>query len=72
MITGVGHAMSPSLTQWGAPNRPIVASGVFGHFMVTPSSEALFVINGETRTVNCEIGGLAHPRALVWVTMQLQ
>lgn len=72
MITGVGHAMSPSLAQWSAPNRPIVASGVFGHFMVTPSSEALFVINGETRTVNCEIGGLAHPRALVWVTMQLQ
>ncbi|RZF49112.1 hypothetical protein LSTR_LSTR008398 [Laodelphax striatellus] len=72
MITGVGKAMQPSLTQWGNPNRPIAASGVFGHYMVTPANEALFVVNGETRTVNCEIGGLVHPRAVVWVTMQLQ
>lgn len=72
MITGVGKAMNPSLAQWDSPNRPIVASGVFGHYMVTPANEALFVINGETRTVNCEIGGLVHPRAVVWVTMQLQ
>jgi len=64
--------MEPSLAQWGRPNRPIAASGVFGHFLVTPANEALFVINGETRTVNCEIGELAHPRTVVWVTMQLQ
>ncbi|KAK7603150.1 hypothetical protein V9T40_003149 [Parthenolecanium corni] len=72
MITGVGKAMNPSLTQWGNSNRPIVASGIFGHFLVTPADEALFVVNGETRTVNCEIGGLMHPRIVVWVTMQLQ
>ncbi|XP_059480798.1 follistatin-related protein 5-like isoform X2 [Neocloeon triangulifer] len=72
MITGVGHAMVASLAQWGNTNRPIVSSGVFGHFMVSPANEALFVVNGETRTVNCEIGGLVHPRSVVWVTMQLQ
>lgn len=72
MITGVGKAMDPSLSQWGNSNRPIVASGIFGHFLVTPADEALFVVNGETRTVNCEIGGLTHPRIIVWVTMQLQ
>jgi hypothetical protein len=72
MITGVGKAMHPTLAQWDAPNRPIAASGVFGHYMVTPANEALFVVNGETRTVNCEIGGLVHPRTVVWVTMQLQ
>lgn len=72
MITGVGRAMLPALAQWDNPNRPIAASGVFGHYMVTPANEALFVVNGETRTVNCEIGGLVHPRAVVWVTMQLQ
>ncbi|KAF6205139.1 hypothetical protein GE061_019306 [Apolygus lucorum] len=72
MITGVGKAMEPSLAQWGNPNRVIEASGVFGHFMVTPANEALFVVNGESRTVNCEIGGLVHPRAVVWVTMHLQ
>lgn len=72
MITGVGKAMAQSLTQWGNPNRPIAASGIFGHYMVTPAEEALFVVNGETRTVNCEIGGLVHPRLITWVTMQLQ
>ncbi|KAF4531901.1 hypothetical protein B566_EDAN000930 [Ephemera danica] len=72
MITGVGRAMDSALAQWGNPNRPIASSGVFGHYMVTPANEALFVVNGETRTVNCEIGGLVHPRAVVWVTMQLQ
>ena len=72
MITGVGKAMDPSLAQWGNSNRPIVASGIFGHYLVTPANEALFVVNGETRTVNCEIGGLVHPRIVVWVTMQLQ
>ncbi|GFG35030.1 hypothetical protein Cfor_04391, partial [Coptotermes formosanus] len=72
MITGVGKAMHPTLAQWDTPNRPIAASGVFGHYMVTPANEALFVVNGETRTVNCEIGGLVHPRTVVWVTMQLQ
>jgi len=72
MITGVGTAMARTLTQWGNPNRPIAASGVFGHYMVTPADQALFVVNGETRTVNCEIGGLVHPRLVTWVTMQLQ
>lgn len=72
MITGVGRAMEAHLAQWDSPNRPIVSSGVFGHYMVSPANEAVFVVNGETRTVNCEIGGLVHPRAVVWVTTQLQ
>ncbi|XP_015522448.1 follistatin-related protein 5 isoform X1 [Neodiprion lecontei] len=69
MITGVGKAMPTILAKWGNPNRPIVDSGVFGRYMVSPSSEALFVINGETRTVNCEIGGLVRPSAVVWLTV---
>ena len=68
MITGVGRAMSADLAQWRNTNRPIVSSGVFGRFMVSPAEAAIFVINGETRTVNCEIGSLVHPRLAVWVT----
>lgn len=70
MITGVGKAMPALLAQWGNPNRPITSSGQFGQYMVTPSNTALFVLNGRTRTVNCEIGGLTHPRAVVWTTLQ--
>ncbi|NP_001027532.1 follistatin-like 5 [Apis mellifera] len=71
MITGVGKATSPNLTKWGNPNRPIVQSGIFGKYMVSPSNDALFVLNGETRTINCEIGGLQHPGAVVWFTVSL-
>ncbi|XP_076231703.1 follistatin-like 5 isoform X1 [Calliopsis andreniformis] len=71
MITGVGKATSANLTRWGNPNRPIVQSGIFGKYMVSPSNDALFVLNGETRTINCEIGGLVHPGAVVWFTVSL-
>ncbi|CAK9797946.1 Follistatin-related protein 5 [Anthophora plagiata] len=71
MITGVGKATPPNLTKWGNPNRPIVQSGIFGKYMVSPSNDALFVLNGETRTINCEIGGLVHPGAIVWFTVSL-
>nr|XP_034186880.1 follistatin-related protein 5-like isoform X2 [Osmia lignaria] len=71
MITGVGKATPPNLTKWGNPNRPIVQSGIFGKYMVSPSSDALFVLNGETRTINCEIGGLVNPGAVVWFTVSL-
>ncbi|XP_054002269.1 follistatin-related protein 5-like [Hylaeus anthracinus] len=72
MITGVGKATPPNLTKWGNPNRPIVQSGVFGKYMVSPSNDALFILNGETRTINCEIGGLVHPGAVVWFTVSLR
>ncbi|XP_029052990.2 follistatin-related protein 5-like isoform X2 [Osmia bicornis bicornis] len=71
MITGVGKATPPNLTKWGNPNRPIVQSGIFGKYMVSPSRDALFVLNGETRTINCEIGGLVNPGAVVWFTAPL-
>lgn len=40
--------------------------GLFGQYMVTPANNALFVINGKARTVNCEIGGVLHPTAVIW------
>ncbi|XP_060534738.1 follistatin-related protein 5-like [Cylas formicarius] len=70
VITGVGEASPPRLSHWGSPNRPISASGLFGQFMVTPASEAIFVVNGRSRTVNCEIGNVHHPSQVVWTTFK--
>ncbi|KAL3284650.1 hypothetical protein HHI36_018804 [Cryptolaemus montrouzieri] len=70
IITGVGKAVPVNLTEWSNPNRPISGSGLFGQYMVTPASEALFVINGRSRTVNCEIGSVIHPNAIVWTTIK--
>ncbi|XP_023220936.1 follistatin-related protein 5-like isoform X2 [Centruroides vittatus] len=67
MITSVGRAMDPRLAMWGNTNRPIKSAGVFGTYMVTTANEAIFVVNGKTLTVNCEIGNLVHPRNMVWV-----
>ena len=72
MITGVGKAVPMKFIKWNNPSRSIVPSGVFGRYMVSPSNEALFVLNGETRTVNCEIGGLVHPSMIVWFTVSLK
>ncbi|XP_057664949.1 follistatin-related protein 5-like [Diorhabda carinulata] len=70
MITGVGRAVPLHLIKWSNPNRPISGSGLFGQYMVTPANEALFVINGRSRTVNCEIGGVLHPSHVVWTTLK--
>ncbi|XP_064457784.1 follistatin-related protein 5-like isoform X1 [Ornithodoros turicata] len=67
MITGIGRAIDPLVAQWGNTNRPITSAGVFGTYMVTTANEAIFVVNGKTRTVNCEIGNIVHPRMMVWV-----
>ncbi|XP_054711167.1 follistatin-related protein 5-like [Uloborus diversus] len=66
MITGVGRPMAGGVAEWGNPRRPLSAAGVFGTYMVTTADEAVFVVNGKTRTVNCEIGSTVHPRILVW------
>ncbi|EEC08615.1 cell adhesion molecule, putative, partial [Ixodes scapularis] len=67
MITGIGRAIDPRGAQWGNANRPITSAGIFGTYMVTTANEAVFVLNGKTRTVNCEIGNVVHPRMMVWV-----
>ncbi len=67
IITGVGKPLDGHLAEWGAPNRPIASAGVFGTYLISPAAEAIFVINGDTRTVNCEIGGLVHPRHVSWI-----
>lgn len=66
IITGVGKAMPVKMIRWNNPNRPISGSGLFGQYMVSPASEALFIINGRSRTVNCEIGAVIHPVSVVW------
>ncbi|KAF5303953.1 hypothetical protein FQA39_LY01738 [Lamprigera yunnana] len=70
IITGVGKAIAPSLVKWGNPTRTIEGSGLFGQYMVTPANEALFVINGRSRTINCEIGAVIHPSAIVWTLLK--
>ncbi|XP_048519754.1 follistatin-related protein 5 [Dendroctonus ponderosae] len=66
IITGVGIASTTST--WNNPARPITTAGRFGAFLASPSNHALFIINGQSRTVNCEISAVAKPSQIVWIT----
>lgn len=52
---------------WGGPNRVVVSSGLFGQYLVTPSSESLFVLNGKQRTPHCEVSDIKRGNTVVWV-----
>ncbi|XP_059615041.1 follistatin-related protein 5-like [Phlebotomus argentipes] len=71
MITGVGPGapllqQASPIAKWGNSMRSIKSSGLFGQYMVTLTNSALFVINGKSKTVNCEIGGVLNPVGVVW------
>ncbi|XP_050305276.1 follistatin-related protein 4-like isoform X2 [Anthonomus grandis grandis] len=66
VIVGVGE--SPNKSKWNNPIRPITTAGRFGTFLATPSNNALFIINGKSRTINCEISALNNPSHIVWIT----
>lgn len=72
MITGAGKPLPVTRARWGLPSRPVYSPRTFDRFLVTPGYDAVFVINGRTRTVNCEIGGLDDPRLVTWTTTMPQ
>ncbi|XP_052313616.1 follistatin-related protein 4-like isoform X2 [Oncorhynchus keta] len=52
---------------WGGPNRVVVSSGLFGQYLVTPSAESLFVLNGKLNTPHCEVSDIKRGNTVVWV-----
>lgn len=52
---------------WGGPNRVVVSSGLFGQYLVTPSAESLFILNGQQRTPHCEVSDIKRGNTVVWV-----
>lgn len=66
MITGVGKPLPASKARFGAPSRPVYSPASFDRYLVSPGYDAVFVINGHARAVNCEVGGMDDPRLAVW------
>ncbi|CAL8127004.1 unnamed protein product [Orchesella dallaii] len=65
LVPGVGRALkNPS---WERAQRPIASEDLFGKYLVTPSSDAVYVVNGRSHTVNCQIGGMTKPNMVVWL-----
>uniref|UniRef100_A0A3Q2CYR4 Follistatin-like 4 n=1 Tax=Cyprinodon variegatus TaxID=28743 RepID=A0A3Q2CYR4_CYPVA len=67
VLRSLKEPLSPQAWPWGGPNRVIVSSGLFGQYLVTPSVESLFILNGKQRTPHCEVSDIKRANTVVWV-----
>nr|XP_023647856.1 follistatin-related protein 5-like isoform X2 [Paramormyrops kingsleyae] len=67
MIKGVKEPMKTTEWPWSRQTRVIVDSGLFGRYLVTPSRESLFILDGRLNKLNCEITDVLKSNTLVWV-----
>lgn len=52
---------------WSSVNRVVVSSGLFGQYLVTPSTESVFVLNGKQNRPHCEVSDIKKGNTVVWV-----
>lgn len=67
MIESVKEPMRSEEWPWGRRTRVIVDSGLFGRYLVTPSRESLFILDGRLNKLNCEITDVLKSNTVVWV-----
>ncbi|XP_039474837.1 follistatin-related protein 4 isoform X3 [Oreochromis aureus] len=67
VLRSLKQPLAPQAWPWGGPNRVLVSSGLFGQYLVTPSAESLFVLNGKQRTPHCEVSDIKRGNTIVWV-----
>lgn len=67
VLRSLKEPLGPRAWPWGGPNRVVVSSGLFGQYLVTPSAESLFVLNGKQRTPHCEVSDIKSGNTVVWV-----
>nr|XP_033797439.1 follistatin-related protein 5 isoform X1 [Geotrypetes seraphini]XP_033797448.1 follistatin-related protein 5 isoform X1 [Geotrypetes seraphini]XP_033797456.1 follistatin-related protein 5 isoform X1 [Geotrypetes seraphini] len=52
---------------WNSKNRIIQGSGLFGQYLMTPSKESLFILDGRLNKLNCEITEVEKGNTVIWV-----
>ncbi|KAF3841135.1 hypothetical protein F7725_006997 [Dissostichus mawsoni] len=67
VLRSLKEPLAPQAWPWGGPNRVVVSSGLFGQYLVTPSAESLFVLNGKQRSPHCEVSDIKRGNTVVWV-----
>ncbi|XP_062391804.1 follistatin-related protein 4 [Sardina pilchardus] len=67
LLGGLKGPLPPHSWPWSRANRAVASSGLFGQFLVTPSAESLFVLNGKTSSLHCEVSDVKRGNTLVWV-----
>ncbi|RXM32371.1 Follistatin-related protein 5 [Acipenser ruthenus] len=55
MVKSLKEPMKGVEWPWNSKNRMIMDSGLFGQYLMTPSRESLFILDGWLNKLNCEI-----------------
>ncbi|XP_047209731.1 follistatin-related protein 5 isoform X1 [Girardinichthys multiradiatus] len=67
MIKSLKEAIKSFDWPWSSKNRVMVSSGLFGQYIMTPSRESLFILDGRLNKLNCEITDVLKGNVVVWV-----
>ncbi|XP_031424822.1 follistatin-related protein 5 isoform X2 [Clupea harengus] len=67
MIKSLKEPTSTEQWRWSKKNRVMVGSGLFGQYLMSPSQEALFILDGRLDKLNCEITDVPQGNTVVWV-----
>uniref|UniRef100_A0A8C5GBD0 Follistatin-like 5 n=1 Tax=Gouania willdenowi TaxID=441366 RepID=A0A8C5GBD0_GOUWI len=67
MIKSLKEAIKSFDWPWSSTNRVLVDSGLFGQYLMTPSRESLFILDGRLNKLNCEITDVVKGNVVVWV-----
>uniref|UniRef100_A0A665U9U9 Follistatin-like 5 n=1 Tax=Echeneis naucrates TaxID=173247 RepID=A0A665U9U9_ECHNA len=67
MIKSLKEATKSLEWPWSSRNRVMESSGLFGQYLMTPSRESLFILDGRLNKLNCEITDVLKGNVVVWV-----
>lgn len=67
VLGGLKDPLPPYSWPWSRANRVVTSSGLFGQYLVTPSAESLFVLNGKQSSLHCEVSDVKRGNTVVWV-----
>ncbi|XP_031427311.1 follistatin-related protein 4 isoform X1 [Clupea harengus] len=67
VLGGLKEPLPPHSWPWSRANRVVASSGLFGPYLVTPSAESLFVLNGKLNSLHCEVSDVKRGNTVVWV-----
>ncbi|MBN3302582.1 FSTL4 protein, partial [Amia calva] len=67
VLKNLKDPIPPQSWPWSSSNRVVINSGLFGQYLVTPSAESLFILNGKQNTPHCEVSDIKRGNTVVWV-----
>ncbi|XP_076995749.1 follistatin-related protein 5 isoform X5 [Tamandua tetradactyla] len=67
MIKSLKEPLKAEGWPWNRKNRQIQDSGLFGQYLMTPSKNSLFILDGRLNKLNCEITEVEKGNTVIWV-----